>query len=187
MSTCFARSTLPTMRQLRRLCNVRLLIAIAWALLMVAPVAAQEDQPFAPPGAPRALAGPTILDRLEAMSPEQRQRLLEKLPPERRQRLEARLKAYESLPQDQRDRLRRQFDTFRALTPEQKEDARRLFRHFMQLPPGRRQVLRREANRLSRLPWPKRQALIASPDFEHRYSPEERQILHALAAITPNP
>ena len=57
----------------------------------------------------------------------------------------------------------------------------------MQLPPGRRQVLRREANRLSQFPWPKRQALLASPEFEHRYSPEERQILHALSAITPNP
>jgi hypothetical protein len=166
---------------------VRLLIAIAWALLMVAPVAAQDDEPFAPPGAPRALAGPTMLDRFEAMPPEQRQRFLDKLPPDRRQRIEARLKAYESLPQEVRDRLRRQAETFWALTPEQKQNARRLFKRFMELPPGRRQVLRREANRLSRLPWPKRQELLASPEFEHLYSPEERQILHALAMITPNP
>ncbi|HEY1204677.1 MAG: DUF3106 domain-containing protein [Bryobacteraceae bacterium] len=181
---------------MRLFSSIPALMVVAWGLLVAAPVAAQEAPPDEldrleepPPlaGAPRALAGPTVLDRLEALSPEQRQRLLATLPPERRQRIEARLKAYESLPQAERDRLRRQYDKFRALTPEQKETSRRLFRRFMELPPGRRQVLRQEANRLSQIPWPQRQARIASPDFQRRFTPEERQILHALAAITPNP
>jgi hypothetical protein len=176
-------------------CSIPVVVAV-WGLLAATPLVAQQAPPpdeldwladVPPPGAPRTLVGPTILDRLEAMSPEQRQRMLERLPLERRQRIEERLRAYESLPPAERDRLRRQYDTFRALTPQQKEMARRLFRRFMQLPPGRRQVLRQEANRLSQIPWPKRQARMASPDFASRFTPEERQILHALAALTPSP
>ena len=171
-------------------------IAVACGLLMGAPLGAQPvaDEPdwFAEPpamraGAPRELAGPTILDRLENMRPEQRQRLLENLPPARRKRLEQRLAAYEALPPAERERLRRQYDTFRSLTPEQKQAARRLFRRFTELPPARRQVLRQEGLRLGRMPWKQRQARMSSPDFQSRYSPEERQILRAIAAITPNP
>ncbi len=172
---------------------MRLLLPISVLFLVTCGLVTAQQPPeadeFAPPeaGMPRALAGPTILDRLEQMTPAQRQRLLEKLPPERRKRLEARLRAYESLPPAERERLRRQFDTFRALTPEQKQNARRLFRRFMELPPGRRQVLRQEARRLGQMPWPRRQARMSSPDFESRYTPEERRILRALAALTPNP
>jgi hypothetical protein len=180
---------------MRLFASIPALVAVACGLLLAPPSKAQNapaDEPEwiaepPPPGAPRTLAGPTILDRLEAMTPEERRRLLEKLPPERRRRLEQRLAAYESLPPAERDRLRRQYDTFRALTPEQKQAARRLFRRFLELPPGRRQVLRQESLRLGRMSWPKRQARMASPDFESRYTPEERQILRALAAITPNP
>jgi hypothetical protein len=170
-------------------------LVVAWGLLAAAPVAAQQAAPpdefegidVPPPGAPRALAGPTILDRLESMSPEERRRLLDKLPPERRKRLEQRLAAYEALPPAERERLRRQYDTFRALTPAQKQATRSLFRRFMELPPGRRQVLRQEAARLAQMPWPRRRTRMASPDFQSRYAPEEQQILRALAAITPNP
>ena len=52
----------------------------------------------------------TMLDRLERMSPEERQRALEKLPPERRQRIEERLRRYESLTPEERERIRRQFE-----------------------------------------------------------------------------
>ena len=179
---------------MRLVCSIPALLVV-FGLLVAAPLGAQQppadefeglDAP-PPPGAPRALAGPTILDRLERMRPEERQRLFDQLPPERRKRLEERFAAYEALPQAEKDRLRRQYDTFRALTPEQKQAARRLFLRFLQLPPGRRQVLRQEAHRLSEMPWPRRQARMASPDFQSRYTPEERQILRVLAMITPNP
>jgi len=180
---------------MRRLFPIPALAAAACGLLLAIPLAAQEaDQPdwFAEPpamrpGAPRELLGPTILDRLENMKPEQRRRLLDNLPPERRRRLEQRLAAYEALPPAERERLRRQYDTFRAMTPQQKQAARRLFRRFMELPPGRRQVLRQEGLRLGRMPWRQRQARISAPEFQNRYTPEERQILRAIAAITPNP
>ncbi len=170
---------------------------LAFLFLAGGSAAAQQEAPLedfealeapAPrPGMPGALAGPTVLDRLEQMTPEQRRNLLDKLPPERRKRLERRLAAYEALPAAERERLRRQYDRFRALTPQQKQTARRLFREFLTLPPGRRQALRQESVRLSRMPWPARKARMASPEFERRYSAEERQILHALAVITPNP
>lgn len=171
---------------MRLLGSIPALAAVACGLLAFAPAAAQEF-PEDKPGAPNALNGPTILDRLERMTPDERQRILDRLPPERRARVEARLRAYEGLSQADRDRLRRQYDTFRALPPEQKANARRLFWQFLELPPGRRMVLRQEADRLSRMPWPRRQARMSSPEFARRYTPEEREILRVLAAITPNP
>jgi Protein of unknown function (DUF3106) len=178
--------------------SIPALAAVACGLLLLAaPAAAQEEAqdeqewptPQPPPkaGMPRALAGPNVLDRLEQMSPQERQRVLDRLPPERRRRLEERLEAYDRLPPEERERLRRQYERFNSLTPEQQRAARFLFRRFAALPPERKQVLRQEAHRLSQMTFAQRQRRMASPEFQDRYPVEERQILRALAAITPNP
>jgi hypothetical protein len=177
--------------------SIPALAAVVCGLWLTAPAAAQQEAPdeqewpAAPPppkaGMPRALAGPTVLDRLEQMSPEERQRVLDRLPPERRSRLEERLAAYDRLPPDERERLRRQYERFNSLSPEQQRAARFLFRRFATLPPERQQALRQEARRLSQMTFAQRQRRLASPEFQDRYPVEERQILRALAAITPNP
>jgi hypothetical protein len=163
-------------------------LALIFGLLLAGSAAAGNGQQGATPGTgPRLLNGPTILDRLERMSPQQRRRVLEGLPPWRRQRLEARLARWESLPPEERERLRRQYDRFRALPLERQQAARSLFQEFASLPPARRRALRQEARRLSQMDDASRQARTASRDFRDRYSPEERQILRALAEVAPGP
>lgn len=159
-------------------------LALVFGLLLASPGPAQNRQQGS---GPRLLNGPTILDRLEHMTPEQRRRVLDRLPPWRRQRLEARLAQWESLPPQERERLRRQYDRFRALPPERQQAARNLFQDFASLPPARRRALRQEARRLSQMGDAGRQARMASQDFRGRYTPQEREILRALAELAPGP
>ncbi|MEJ7607787.1 MAG: DUF3106 domain-containing protein, partial [Bryobacteraceae bacterium] len=70
----------------------------------------------------------TLLERLNNMSPEQRERMLRKLPPERRSILERRLENYNRTSPEVKRRLGAEYDNFRQLAPEKQEKARRLFR-----------------------------------------------------------
>ena len=55
------------------------------------------------------------LERLRLMRPEQRERLLDRLPPDRRVKVERHLRNYMNLTPDQRARLREQYEMFRQL------------------------------------------------------------------------
>ncbi len=123
---------------------------------------------------------PTILDRLEQMSPAERRRALAKLPPARRQRLQERLARYERLSPNERNRLRRQLRRFRDLPP----DKQAAIRKFNNLPPGRRRALRQEANGLNRLSESSRQERMSSAAFHAQYSPEEEQMIRGLMDLT---
>ncbi len=61
-------------------------------------------------------AGLNMLERLNQMTPAERQRALERLPPARRQMLEQRLNNYQKLSPEERERLR---NRLRQMSPEQ--------------------------------------------------------------------
>lgn len=130
---------------------------------------------------------PNILDRLEALPPRQRQRVLQNLPPERRQRLQERLQQYDSLPPQERQKLRQELDAFRQLPPEQQQATRDLFREFNQLAPDRRKMISQEIRRLLRMDDPDRRARMESEPFKSLYSPEERKILERRLALMQAP
>ncbi|MGE5570272.1 MAG: DUF3106 domain-containing protein [Rhodospirillales bacterium] len=158
-------------------------IALGWNL-MAGPAAAQRsDRPAVPP--PKAMRrGPaTMLDRLERMSPEERRRVLDKLPPQRRRQLEQRLKRYDAMPPEQRERLRRQLSLFRSLPPERQEQTRQLFRRFTELPEDRRQEIRRAVRALGRLDEERRRSRLESPAFRERFNPEEQKIVRELLQV----
>jgi len=117
------------------------------------------------------------------MSPEQRQRLLENLPPERRMRIEERLRKYESLTPEQRQRLREQFERFRQLPPERQQAVRQLFQRFSQLPEDRRRAVRRGVWELQMLGPARRAIRIERPWFKNRYSPDELQMIRELLEV----
>lgn len=140
------------------------------------PRARQERSAKTSPASPR----PTVLDRLEQMSPAERRRALAKLPPARRQRLQERLARYEGLSPNERNRLRQQLRRFRALAP----DKQAAIRKFNNLPPERRRALRQEANGLNRLSESSRQERMSSTAFHAQYSPEEEQMIRGLTDLT---
>jgi hypothetical protein len=159
------------------------------ALALVAAAALTAQQPATRPRQPVVVrppgAGLTILDRLDRMSPEERKRALDRLPPERRARIEQRLNAFQSLPPAVRQRLRRQLEWFRQLPQERQEAARSLFQRFRALPPVRRQALNREARRLLELDQTARGARMDSPAFRNRYTPEEQGMLRDMLTLPP--
>jgi hypothetical protein len=162
---------------------------LALALAAVALAAGAAQEPAVSPRQPMVVRPPgpglTILDRLYRMSPEERKKALDRLPPQRRARIEQRLNQFQSLPSAERERLQRQLEWFRQLSPERQEGARSLFQRFRQLPPYRRQVLNREARRLRDLDDTARSARMDSPAFRNRYSPEEQGMLRDMVALTP--
>ncbi len=126
---------------------------------------------------------PTVLDRLERMTPEERKRFLDRLPPAQRDRLERRLKLYESLSPGERERLRERYQRFRTLPPERQQAARDLYRRFGELPPERRMALRRAVRNLSLLDEATRQRRMNSPQFRARFNPEDQSMIRSFLEL----
>ncbi len=165
--------------------------AIAVLLAVLCPIAFSQGRKGgagAGPGARRPAAArpmPPAFERLSKMSPEQRQRVLEKLPPERKKQVEQRLEQYNKLSPEERERLREQYDVFRSLPPERQDAARRAFHRFNNLPDDRRPVVRQEFQKLRALPDDERRARMNSDEFRNKYSRNEQQLLADMTELLP--
>ena len=143
-----------------------------------------------PPAVMRPRKGPvrpprglTMVERLNRMSPEERQRTLDKLPPERRTQLEQALERYQKLSPDQRNRLSQQFRGFQQLPPEQRDGIRQAFKQLSTLSPDRRRAVRREVGELRTLTIEERQERLDSDETKQHFSADERAILSKLAVL----
>jgi hypothetical protein len=124
-----------------------------------------------------AKAAKTQLDRLSAMSPEERSNALSHLPPERRAQAERRLDQYNKLSPAERDRL---FKAAEGMTPERRRAIQQGWRSFEGLPVDRKPVVRRELVRLRNLPPEARDERVASEEFKSRFNADERRLLEDL-------
>jgi hypothetical protein len=122
-----------------------------------------------------------IFERLNRMSPEQRERMLRNLPPERRKIVEERLREYNGLSPEQRKRLRRRFEQFQTMPEEKQEAARKIFGGFRELPPDRRRLLQEEFRNLRRMDEAGRRARIESEEFQNKFTPVERQLVEEFS------
>jgi hypothetical protein len=139
-------------------------------------------------GAPRMLnPGNGPVERLLAMSPEQRERVLEKLPPSKQTELRKRFEQFDKRPPEERERLLRQWKYLESLSPEKRDLLGRQMQAFNALPDERRVVLRRALNQLSRLTPEEREARLASEPFKSRFSTTELQMLSDLSDNFPVP
>lgn len=129
--------------------------------------------------------GGAVVERLNRMTPEERQRALDRLPSDRRARVEERLNRLNSMPPAARERLRRQYDEFQKLPPEKQEAARRAFRDLNQIPENRRPVVRREIMRNRNLTPEKRAARFESEAFRSQFNDGEQKVVRDLADVTP--
>ena len=122
-----------------------------------------------------------LIERLNSMTPEQRKRALDRLPPERRERVQRRLDNYNALSPGAKERLRDQYREFQKLPVEQQDAIRRSFRRLTELPQDRRPMVRREVVRLRQLTPEERASKMDNDDFRSRFSESERQIIQDLA------
>ncbi len=165
-----------------------LLLSLA-GCFAVLPAAEQPRRPgYAPRiGRPSAARAGKALDRLNRMTPEQRRRILENLPPDRRKRVEQRLDQFNSLPVQERQKLREQLERFRDLPPERQEAARRLFRKFNSFPEDRRLLLKEEFRVLQELDPAERGERINSDEFRSKYTLAEQQLLQDYSNLISPP
>jgi hypothetical protein len=104
------------------------------AILAGAPLMRAQALRGAPGGMPKGipkngiakkgprLPGPTgAVERLLAMPPEQREQVLEKLPPPQQEALRKRFEQFDKRPPEERARLLKQWKQFESLSPETRE------------------------------------------------------------------
>ncbi len=161
-----------------------------------APKGARPASPARPPTSNAANPGKRapklpnpglIVQQLMQMTPEQRERALEKLPPQRQEQIRQRLQQFDSLPKQQQDRRLEQLRLLSSLPPETQALVRRQIQAFNQLPDDRRRVMGPELQRLRRMPASQRDARIASDQFQNNFSPDEQKILSDISANMPLP
>ncbi len=148
---------------------------------------ARVTAPKGPRGGARIANPGLVAQQLMQMTPEERERALEKLPPQRQAQLRERLEKFDSLPPQQRERMIRQYQMLSSLPPEKQNLVRRQIQAFNHLPDDRRRQLGPELQRLRRMPENERQARIASDDFKTKYTPEEQQMLSDISQNMPLP
>jgi hypothetical protein len=138
-------------------------------------------------GAPRLGAPGNPVERLMAMSPEQRERVLEKLPASQQANLRQRLERFDKLPPAERARLNQMWSTFNNLPPETQAVVTRQMQAFNALPDERRQALAPVLQRLRRMPEDERHALLGSEEFKSKFSVSEWQMLSDISQNFPLP
>ncbi len=137
------------------------------------------------PGGPPPPA-PEMMDRWRSMNADERQQMVDRLPPERRDLFRRRMEMWENMRPEERKGVRDRFDRFRDLPPEQQTNARRAFRQFNQLAPERKFELRREMNSLRGLTEEERTARFNSEEFRSKYDARERGLMQDLSAALPD-
>lgn len=125
---------------------------------------------------------PEMIDRWREMNADERQQMVDRLPPERRDQFRRRMDMWENMRPEERKGVRDRFDRFRDLPPEQQTNARRAFREFNQLPQERRAELRKEMNSLRGLTEEERTARFNSEEFRNKFDAHERGLMQDLGA-----
>lgn len=157
----------------------------------------QGERPGPPPGpparrGPRGRPGPppSLLERLQNLPPEQREKVLEnnrrfqQLPPERQEQLRMRLRQLQELTPEQREMVEQRFTIFSNLTPKQQEKARKIYEdRWREMSPERRRALLQEFRRLRRLSPEQRKQRMDSKVLQDQFNNEEREVLAQLISL----
>lgn len=134
-----------------------------------------------PKGAQRIVNPANAATRLFRMSPEQRERALEPLPPKQQENARKLLAWFDNLPKEQQDIQIRRLDHFSKLPPEKRAEVRQLVVAANQLPPPRKRIVGAELLRLQQMTDAQREATLNRPVFQARFSAEELRIITGLA------
>jgi hypothetical protein len=134
------------------------------------------------------LANPTTdFQVLMRMTPEQRERALEKFPPARQAAIRERLQKFDALSKQEQERRLQLGEIFAGLPPENQDLVRRQIQAANQLPDDRRRMVLNQFQRLRRMSEEGRQRVLDSPQFRNRFSPAEQQMISDLSRNLPVP
>jgi len=136
-----------------------------------------------PPKLPKNVKTP--IDEFMRMSPEERQKALNRLPPEQRRRLQERLEKFNQLPDGQQQTLRNMYDRLNQLPPERQQSVRKSMRQFSREPQDRRQAMRQELKSLAPLEAGDREARMTSTEFREKFNGKEQGIVRDMSDLLP--
>jgi hypothetical protein len=153
------------------------------------PARAPKNEGGAPKGGravnpPLRMSNPNALaPRLYQMKPEERERVIEKLPPARQEQLRRNLAYFDSLPKQQQQILIQRAERLASMPPEREREVRQSFQAFQKLEPDRKKMIQGALVRMQNLTDEQRTQLTNSDAFKNRFSPEEQKIIQDLADI----
>jgi hypothetical protein len=152
---------------------------------------APKAQPNNPGGAPKgrpSLPNPdNPIDRLLRMSPEQRERAIEKFPPQQQANFRRRFENFDKQTEEQKQRQLQHLDEFWSLPPDKQKLVRDQMNAFKALPEDRLAVVKQAYVMLSRMTPEERNERLLRPQFRSRFTPAELQILSVLPEYYPAP
>jgi hypothetical protein len=161
-----------------------LVIAVA-AILFAFPALAQRPKP-APGRSPTQGFGiPPIFEKLQRMSPKERNEALGKLPPDRARAVQDRLKGFQQMSPEERERLAEQYEWFSNLPPEKQKAMRDAFRRYSDLPAARQDKVREEFRSMRELSESDRRERMESEEFRSRFNKDDRELLEEMTRSVP--
>jgi len=142
-------------------------------------------RPEKPPKAEKTPAGKTPIDEFQTMSPQDRQKALDRMPPGQRKKLEERLQKFNELPAEQQRTLKTMYNRLHELPPGRQDAVRKSINQFSEQPEERRQVIRQELKGIGELPQQDRAARLKSPEFRSKFSGKEQNIIRDMSELLP--
>ncbi len=174
------------------------LLLVAAALAFCEQRGGGKAAPAPRPNAGRMPAGPRVgaakpparitnpanpISRLYRATPEQRERVLEKLPPAAQERARRNLQWFDSLSPEQQKMVIEQGERLASLPPERQQQFQQSFREFQRLPQDRKLAVRMALNRLRVMTEERRAEVLASEQFRNRFAPEEQKMIVDLCEV----
>ena len=132
-----------------------------------------------------AKAAKTPIDEFQTMSPQDRQKAMDRMPPAQRQKLEERLQKFNQLPPEQQRTLKGMYNRLHELPPGKQEAVRKSVNRFSEQPPERRDAIRQELKGIGELPQQDRTARMASPEFRSKFNHKEQDIIRDMSELLP--
>ncbi len=134
-----------------------------------------------PPGAPAA----NLIERLNRMSPAERSKVLDRMPPERRDILERRINNLNNINPEAREKLKKDYEHFQQLPPEKQSEVRHTLRQIAELPEERRRQVRAAVNHLRQQTPEFQHKRIESRNFQDRFNEDERKLVKDALSMLP--
>jgi hypothetical protein len=148
----------------------------------IKPVAPKAGTPKAlQKGAQRVVNPGNVATRLFHMTPEERERVIDKLPPQQQLNVRNLLAWFDSLPKETQELQIRRIERFEQLPPQRKAEVKQLTAEVNQLPPPRKQAVGQALARLQRMTDEEREATLRKPAFLKQFSLEEIKIIIGLS------
>jgi Protein of unknown function (DUF3106) len=137
-----------------------------------------RPQPVQPPAGG---AGPRPVEEFMRMSPADREKEIQKLPPARQEKVRQQLQRYDQLPPERKALLQRLWD----LPPGRRQVVRQSMQDFQTQPPERKRAMWQQLQKVHEMEPGERDAYFDSPEFKGQYSKDEQEIMKNMSEILP--